>query len=177
MMRLHHLTAAKCWIGISGRLDASVLQLVAAPSKRTSPVHVFDPRRFREPTPPTNSSDVASSDAQQLPPSRLLPATLDGWVNQHRQHVIDYLQEENRSLLEPLGGRRLRVTVDQRRRLTAKAKWLRRKALDEVASLVTPHILLARQRRLIARKWDYRARLRSAGRSRVIREIVELVIK
>jgi hypothetical protein len=44
-----------------------------------------------------------------------------GWVNRRQQDVIAYLQEENRILREQLGGRRLRLTDDQRR-LAAKDK-------------------------------------------------------
>jgi hypothetical protein len=45
-----------------------------------------------------------------------------GWMNQQQQFAIDYLREENRVLKEQLGGRRLRLNDDQRRRLAAKAK-------------------------------------------------------
>ncbi len=45
-----------------------------------------------------------------------------GWVNRHQQDVIEYLQEENRALREQLGGKRLRFSDQQRRRLAAKAK-------------------------------------------------------
>jgi len=39
-----------------------------------------------------------------------------GWMNQRQQRMIDYLREENRVLREQLGGRRLRLTDNQRRR-------------------------------------------------------------
>ena len=45
-----------------------------------------------------------------------------GWVNRHQQEVIEYLQEENRGLREQLGGKRLRFTDQQRRRLAVKAR-------------------------------------------------------
>jgi len=41
---------------------------------------------------------------------------LAGWVNRGQQRVIEYLVEENRVLREQLGGRRLRLTDEQRRR-------------------------------------------------------------
>jgi len=44
-----------------------------------------------------------------------------GWVNRHQLNVIDYLQEENRVLKERLGGRRIRFTDAERRRLARKA--------------------------------------------------------
>ena len=55
------------------------------------------------------------------------PFRFAGWMNQRQLQVIDYLREENRVLREPLGGRRLRLNDDQRRRLAAKAKGLGRK--------------------------------------------------
>jgi hypothetical protein len=53
---------------------------------------------------------------------QLLLATFAGWVRRQQSHVIAYLIEENRVLKEQLesGGRRLRFTDDQRRRLAAK---------------------------------------------------------
>jgi len=44
---------------------------------------------------------------------------------------------------EQLGGRRVRLTDDQRRRLAAKTKGLGRKLLAEMATMVTPETLLA----------------------------------
>ena len=73
-------------------------------------------------------------------------------MNQGQLQVIDYLREENRVLREQLGGRRLRLDDNQRRRLAVKAKALGRKVLAEVASIVTPETLLAWHRRLIAQK-------------------------
>lgn len=52
------------------------------------------------------------------------------------------LGEENRVLREQLGERRLRLTDDQRRRLSATAKVLERKVLAELETIVTPETLL-----------------------------------
>jgi hypothetical protein len=43
-------------------------------------------------------------------------------MNQRQLNAIEYLREENRVLREQLGGKRLRLNDDQRRRLAAKAK-------------------------------------------------------
>jgi len=72
-----------------------------------------------------------------LRPWHVLLATLAGWINQHQQHVIDYLEEENCVLREQLGRKRLRLSDDQRRRLAAKGKLLGRKLLGQVATIVT----------------------------------------
>ena len=95
----------------------------------------------------------------------------------HRQlQVIEYLREENRVLREQLGDRRVRLNDNQRRRLAVKAKALGRKALAEVASIVTPETLLAWHRKLIAQKYDGTAH-RSPGRPRTVYEIEALVVR
>jgi hypothetical protein len=95
-------------------------------------------------------------------------------MNQHQLLAIDYLREENRILREQLGGRRLRFTDGQRRRLAAKAKGLGRKLLAEFATIVTPETLLAWHRQLIAHKYDGSGQ-RGPGRPRTLGEIEALV--
>jgi len=97
-------------------------------------------------------------------------------MNQQQQFAIDYLREENRVLKEQLGGRRLRLNDDQRRRLAAKAKRLGRRVLAEVARIVTPETLLAWHRKLIAHKYDGTAQ-RGPGRPRTAGEIEALVVR
>lgn len=55
-------------------------------------------------------------------PLQFLLLTFAGWMNRHQAEVVAYLQEENRVLRDQLGGRRLRFTDAQRRRLTAKVR-------------------------------------------------------
>src|SRR4051812_32086528 len=95
-------------------------------------------------------------------------------MNDQQQQAIDYLREENRVLREQLGGRRLRLSDDQRRRLAAKAKG--RKLLAEVATIVTPETLLSWHRKLIARKYDGTAS-RGPGRPRTRDEVESLVVQ
>ena len=89
-----------------------------------------------------------------LDPFRFLRIAVAGWMNEHHLLAIDYLREENRILRAQLGGRRLRFTDDQCRRLAAKAKGLGRKLLAEIAAIVTPETLLAWHRLPIAPKSD-----------------------
>ena len=70
-----------------------------------------------------------------LDPFTFLVTSVAGWLNQRQQHVIEYLIEENRTLREQIGNRRLRFTDNQRRRLAAKAKRLGRKVLAQVATI------------------------------------------
>jgi putative transposase len=111
-----------------------------------------------------------------LDPFRFLLIAVSGWMNHRQLQVIEYLREENRVLREQLGGRRVRLNDNQRRRLAVKAKTLGRKALAEVASIVTPETLLAWHRKLIAQKYDETAH-RSPGRPRTADEIEALVVR
>ena len=111
-----------------------------------------------------------------LDPFRFVLIAVAGWMNQRQLQIIDYLREENRVLREQLGGRRLRLTDDHRRRLAAKAKGLGRKVLAEVATIVTPETLLAWHRKLIAQKYDGTA-LRGPGRPRTAVALENLVVR
>ena len=71
-----------------------------------------------------------------LDPFRLLLVSLAGWLNQQQHDVIDYLQEENRVLREQLGGKRLRFSDDQRRRLAVRAKKLGWRMLQDLSILL-----------------------------------------
>ena len=97
-------------------------------------------------------------------------------MNQQQQLALDYLREENRILKEQLGGKRLRLNDDQRRRLASKAKLVGHKLLAQVATIVTPETLLAWHRKLIAQKYDGTAH-RAPGRPRTAGEIEALVVR
>jgi putative transposase len=105
-------------------------------------------------------------------PLQFLMLIFAGWVNRHQQDVIEYLEAENRFLREQLGGKRLRFTDQQRRRLAVKAKEIGRNGLSRIETLVTPDTLLRWHRQLIARKYDGSKR-RSPGRPRTAAEIGE----
>ncbi len=114
-----------------------------------------------------------------MPPAtslHFLLLTFAGWVNQRQQDAIAYLMEENRVLREQLGGRRMRFTDGQRRRLAAKGKLLGRKLLQEYAGLVTPDTILGWYRNLIAKKYDGSAR-RGPGRPSKPVETAALVVR
>src|SRR5579872_1599923 len=109
-------------------------------------------------------------------PFRFILVALAGWMNQRHIQMIDYLREENRVLREQLGGRRLRLNDDQRRRLAAKAKAVGRKLLAQIATIVTPDTLLAWHRKLITEKYDG-SRKRGPGRPLTSDAIEALVIR
>ncbi len=107
---------------------------------------------------------------------RFLVLTLAGWLNSHQEDLIAYLREENRVLREQLGSQPLRLTDAQRRRLAVLGKSLGRRALAQVAGIVTPDTILRWYRRLIAKKYDGSAR-RSRGRPMTPSEVAELVVR
>jgi transposase InsO family protein len=112
-----------------------------------------------------------------LHPGHFFLFALAGWINRHQQAAIDDLREENLVLREQLGAKRLRLTDDQRRRLAAKAKAVGHKALDGIATIVSPETLLAWHRALIARKWNHMAKRRSPGRPHLMEEIARLIVR
>ena len=87
---------------------------------------------------------------------QMLLLTMTSWLDQREREVLAFLIEENRVLRRQLGGRRLRLTDDDRRTLAARAYRVGRQALREVATIVRPDTLLRWHRRLIARKMDLR---------------------
>jgi putative transposase len=111
-----------------------------------------------------------------LQPLHLLLMMFAGWVNRHQLDVIGYLQEENRIIKERPGGRRIRFTDAERRRLARKAYALGRKVLTELETLVTPDTLLRGHRELVASKWNY-SQPRGPGRPRTIKTIVNLILR
>jgi len=69
----------------------------------------------------------------------------------------EYLRLENRILKEKVSGR-IRFTDEDRRSLVEAALAMGRSLMKEVVSIVKPETILAWQRRLEQKKWDYSAR-------------------
>lgn len=81
--------------------------------------------------------------ARVVRPWQVLVVAVAGWISRHQDAVIDFLREENRALKQQLGGRRLRLTDTQRRRLAAKGKALGYRVLSDVATIVAPDMIPA----------------------------------
>jgi transposase InsO family protein len=99
-----------------------------------------------------------------------------GWVHRHQLIVIEFLQAENRLLMERLRGRRIRFTDAERVLMARKAKAVGRKALLELDTVVSPDTLLRWHRRLVAQKWNFVER-RGVGRPGIMRHISELIVR
>jgi putative transposase len=107
----------------------------------------------------------------------VLIAMVAGWVQRHQQQVITYLIEENRVLKAPLGGRRLRLSDTERRRLAALAHPLGHARLKAVATIATPDTLMRWDKRLIAQKFDGSKRRTQLGRPPVAEEVERLAVQ
>jgi hypothetical protein len=116
----------------------------------------------RDPVMSSNSNDTIGECANPvLDDTRWL--VVAGWVNCRQLDMIEYLQEENRALKQHLGGRRIRFTDTERRRLARRAHTLGHKVLNDLRTLITPDTLLRWYRELVACRWDYSHR-RGSGR-------------
>jgi len=73
---------------------------------------------------------------------RMVLITLTSCLDCGELEMLAYLIEENRVLRRQLGGRRLRLTDDDRRQLAARAYRVGRHALRDIATIVTPDTLL-----------------------------------
>ena len=111
----------------------------------------------------------------EIYPLQVLLLTVSGVVNRHQANVIAYLAEENRVLKEQFGGKVPRLNDGQRRRLAAKAKLLGRRALNSVATIVTPDTLMRWHHKLIALKWTYEAK--QVGRPGLMKGIKALIVR
>ena len=108
----------------------------------------------------------------------MLLVILTGWTQRQQQLAIEYLRTENEVLKEKLGKKRILLNDDQRRRLAVKGKVLGRKALQEIATIVTPDTILRWHRQLIAANWDYSDRRKKPpGRPAVSPEVQQLVLR
>ena len=113
-----------------------------------------------------------------LQPWQLLLIVLASWVNRQQQEMIEYLQTENRILIEKFGKRCILLSDDQRRRLAVKGQILGRKRLEEVGTLFTPDTMMRWHRTLVAKKWDSSDRReKKPGRPRIRQVIVDLTVK
>jgi transposase InsO family protein len=109
-------------------------------------------------------------------PGQLLMLMLAGWINRHQQAVIAYQKEEIKVLREMLGGKRLRFTDEQRRRLALKARALSACTLKDLGPLVTPDTLCRWFREYAGSKYDS-SEQRRPGRPPKPQHIRDLVVR
>jgi hypothetical protein len=105
-----------------------------------------------------------------------LLAYITGSVDQELLLRNAYLATENRILRQQLQGR-VRLSDGERKTLAELGKQLGKKALEEVASIVTPETILAWHRKLIAQKFDGSQQRKAPGRPQINKELEDLVVR
>ena len=109
-------------------------------------------------------------------PWTIVLAALSEFVRREQEKVIEYLQVENQILRERLGGNRVPLSDDQRRRLAIKGKALGRQQLKKIATVAQADTVLRWHRELVELNRYTRPR-RNIGRPTTDKEIVELVLR
>jgi len=109
-------------------------------------------------------------------PHTFFLVAIAGWMNRRQQDVIEYLKEENKILREKLGGERLLLNDQQKRRLATKGKILGRELLRQFGTLFSPETILKLHRWFVARKYDGSACRRRPGppatKANMVRDLV-----
>jgi putative transposase len=105
-----------------------------------------------------------------------LLAYITGSVEQELLVRNEYLVIENRILRQQITGR-VRLSDGERKTLAELGKRLGKKALQEVASIVTPDTILAWHRKLIANKFDGSEHRQAPGRPMIDTEVEALVVR
>jgi putative transposase len=101
---------------------------------------------------------------------------LTGSVDQELLVRNEYLVTENRILRQQITGR-VQLSDSERKTLAELGKKLGRKALEEVATIVTPETLLAWHRKFIAKKFDGSQQRKTLGRPTIDVGLEALVVR
>lgn len=102
---------------------------------------------------------------------------LSEFVRREQEKQIEYLQVECQILREKIGGNRVLLTDDQRRRLAVKGKALGRRQLEEVTIIAQADTVLRWHRELIEKPEQRSNSRRAAGRPRIDQEVAGLVLR
>ena len=109
----------------------------------------------------------------------LLPELLGDDDRQELLKLVDFLKTENRLLKQQMehGGKKLKLTNEERRELATKGEALNRKVLKETITIVKPDTLLRWYRDLVRKKWDYSDRRNKTGRPPITKDVRELILR
>ena len=105
-----------------------------------------------------------------------LLAYITGTVDQALLLRNEYLVTENRLLRKQIPGG-VRLSDSERTTLAEIGKKLGKQALAEVVTIVTPDMILAWHRKLVAKKFDGSQQRKALGRPRVSKKLEELVVR
>jgi hypothetical protein len=112
-----------------------------------------------------------------LQPFHVMLIVLSEYVRREQEKQIEYLQVESQILRETIGGNRVLLTDDQRRRLAVKGKALGRRQLEEVTIIAQADTVLRWHRELIEKPEQRSNSRHAAGRPRINQEVVGLVLR
>jgi putative transposase len=112
-----------------------------------------------------------------LQPFHVMLLVLSEFVRREQEKQIEYLQVESQILREKIGGNRVLLTDDQRRRLAVKGKALGRRQLEEVTIIAQADTVLRWHRELIEKPEQRSNSRRAAGRPRIDQEVAGLVLR
>jgi hypothetical protein len=108
-------------------------------------------------------------------PFQWFVGALCSWILREQEEVIAFLREENRVLRAHLGGRRLQLSDEERRRLARLGHQLGRAALVQVATIATADTILRWHRELTGRTCTHIGR--RAGRPRIQTHLRALILR
>jgi transposase len=112
-----------------------------------------------------------------LQPFHLMLLVLSEFVRKEQEKRIEFLLLENQILREKIGGKRVLLTDDQRRRLAVKGKVLGRHQLEQVSVVAQADTILRWHRELIEKPEQHSSLRQATGRPRVDQEVVDLVLR
>ncbi len=112
-----------------------------------------------------------------LQPFHVMLVVLSEYVRREQEKQIEYLQVESQILREKIGGNRVLLSDDQRRRLAVKGKALGRRQPGEVAIIAQVDTILRWHREPIENP-EQRSNARDGtGRPRIVQEVAGLVLR
>jgi len=112
-----------------------------------------------------------------LQPFHLMLLVLSEFVRKEQEKRIEFLLLETQILRETIGGNRVLLTDDQRRRLAVKGKVLGRCQLEQLSVVAQADTVLRWHRELIEKPEQRSNSGRATGRPRIDQEVVALVLR
>jgi hypothetical protein len=121
---------------------------------------------------------ISDVDGMSFPfrPWMIVLGALSEFVRREQEKVIAYLQVENQILREKLGGNRVLLRDDQRRRLAIKGKALGRQQLKKIATVAQDDTILRWHRELVEVN-GYTQPRRNIGRPTKDKQMMDLVLR
>ncbi len=112
-----------------------------------------------------------------LQPFHVMLLVLSEFVRKEQEKRIEFLLLESQILRETIGGNRVLLTDDQRRRLAVKGEVLGRHQLDRLSVVAQADTILRWHRELIEKPELHSNSRHATGRPRFDQEVVDLVLR